>query len=372
MNPSALPVAHPYFPGANKTQMNNAGSGPTRIHKVAQPKHALNPGLRGASAGSLHVPAPPMPAPPARDTIANPAHAPSVLLVTLLNIVVPVFAVAALGFVFGRWQHRPADMGFINHANIMVFCPALIFSALLDNPVDLIRSWPLVVAGILIIVVPGLLLALVPRPGMARPGFLVPGMFRNTGNIGIPLMMLAYGQDMLGAIIVLFVLSNLLHFSLGLFLLSRGQSRWLWLRNPNIWAAVLGLVAAPYRAWLPEFVTTTVDLTGQIAIPLMLFGLGVRLSQDRIEHLGLALRVNGLYLAAGLVTLPLVLWLLPLTPAWARLVALSALLPPAVLNYLLCEQYRVEPRTVAGVVLLGNILSIGTLPLVVWATLTWL
>jgi predicted permease len=52
-----------------------------------------------------------------------------------------------------------------------------------------------------------------------------------------------------------------------------------------------------------------------------------------------------------------------------RLVALSAMLPPAVLNYLLCEQYRVEPRTVASVVLLGNILSVATVPLVVWATL---
>src|SRR5699024_2888535 len=117
------------------------------------------------------------------------------------------------------------------------------------------------------------------------------------------------------------------------------------LRNPNIWAACLGVALAPYSAWIPTFVLTTADLAGQIAIPLMLFGLGVRLSQDRIEQLGLALRINGMYLVAGLLTLPFVLWLLPLTAAWSRLVALSALLPPAVLNYLLCEQYDVQPRT---------------------------
>lgn len=293
------------------------------------------------------------------------------MFLTLLNIVLPVFAVAALGFAFGRRQARKPDMGFINHANVMVFCPALVFSALVNNPVDLTRGWPLVAAGVLAVLVPGLLLALVRRPGVSRPAFLVPGMFRNTGNIGIPLMMLAYGKDLLGDIVLLFVLSNLLHFSLGLFLLSRHGDRWLWLRNPNIWAAVLGVALAPHRDWIPPFVMTTLDLTGQIAIPLMLFSLGVRLSQDRVEQLGLALRINVLYLLAGLLTLPIVLWLLPLTPEWSRMIALSVMLPPAVLNYLLCEQYRVEPKTVASVVLLGNLLSLATIPLVVWATLTW-
>ena len=291
------------------------------------------------------------------------------MILTLLNIVLPVFAVAALGFVFGRRQVRTPDMAFINHANVMVFCPALVFSALLDNPVDLLAGWPLVVAGILIIVVPGLLLALVPMPQITRPAFLGPGMFRNTGNIGIPLMMLAYGKDQLGGIVVLFVLSNLLQFSLGLSLLTRGANRWMWLRNPNVWAAVLGVALAPYRAWIPDFIMISAELTGQLAVPLMLFGLGVRVSQGRIEQIGLALRINGLYLLAGALTIPIVLWLLPLTPEWSRLVALSAMLPPAVLNYLLCEQYRQSPTTVANVVLLGNVLSVVTIPLVVWATL---
>src|SRR5699024_6769245 len=224
------------------------------------------------------------------------------MLLTLLNIVLPVFAVAALGFAFGRQRGRHADMGFVNQANVMLFCPALVFSALLDNPVDLSQGWPLVAAGTLIIIIPGLLLALVPPPGTGRAAFLVPGMFRNTGNVGIPLMVLAYGHDQLGDIVILFVLSNLLMFSLGLILLSRGSNSWLWLRNPNVWAAVAGVVLAPYYDYMPALILTTVDLVGQIAIPLMLFGLGVRLSQDRIEHMPQALLINGLYLLAGLIT----------------------------------------------------------------------
>src|SRR5690606_41263663 len=138
--------------------------------------------------------------------------------------------------------------------------------------------------------------------------------------------------------------------------LPRGRNHCMWLPNPDFWAASLVGTLAPHRAWLSPYVTTTLELTGQIAIQLMLFGLGVRLSQDRIENLGLALRINVLYLLAGVLTLPIVLWLLPLTPECSRMIALSVLLPPAVRDYLLCEQYRAGPSIVASVVLLGNVL----------------
>ena len=88
--------------------------------------------------------------------------------------------------------------------------------------------------------------------------------------------------------------------------------------------------------------------------------------------MGQALRINLLYLAVGALSLPIVLWLLPLTPEWARMVTLSVMLPPAVLNYLLCEQYQQSPKIVANIVLVGNVLSIITIPLVVWITLTWI
>lgn len=295
------------------------------------------------------------------------------MTLTLLNIVLPVFLVAALGYGFGRWSGRAPEMGFINHANVMVFCPALIFSSLLGSPVDLAQGWPLVLAGVLIFVLPGVFLWLWPTPGgLSRAAVVVPGMFRNTGNLGIPLLMLAYGKAQMGAIVVLFVISSTLFFSLGVALLSRGGRRWEWLFNPNFLAAVLGIALAPRVQHLPEFLITTVDMVGDIAIPLMLFGLGVRLARDRITRLGLAFRINVLYLLASLATLPVVLWLLPLTADWKRLVVLSLMLPPAVLNYLMTEQYDVEPETVANVVLLGNLMSVVVIPVVVWATLTWI
>ncbi|MCC4265750.1 AEC family transporter [Oceanimonas baumannii] len=293
------------------------------------------------------------------------------MLLTLLNIVLPVFAVVAVGYIFGRRQHNP-DMGFVNLANVAVFCPALVFSALISHPLSLSHSWPLILAGVLCILLPGLMLALFHFRGIERRTQVLAGMFRNTGNIGIPLMMLAYGEDQLGAIIILFVLSNLLHFSLGLFILSREAGRWQWLKNPIVWAAVAGILLAEHQSLLPAFVYTSADLLGQMAVPLMLFALGVRLSVGEVGNLGLAFKLNLLYLLAGAGSLALVAWWLPLTADWLKLLALSVMLPPAVLNYLLCEQYRCQPDKMASIVLLGNVMSVAIIPIVVYLTLTYL
>lgn len=291
------------------------------------------------------------------------------MLLTLLDIILPVFAVIGLGFLFARRSQNAPAMEFINSANVQLFCPALIFSALLANPFNPSTDWVLIAAGIALIVLPGLLLWWVAPSGMQRPAFLMSGMFRNTGNMGIPLMMLAYGKEALGDIIVLFVLSNTLHFSLGLWLISHRQGALVWLRNPNVWAAVLGLACAQWDVSLPQSLLTTVEMLGQISIPLMLFGLGVRMATARLQQAALALRINLLYLLAGLASVVLIVQLLPLSSLWINLLVVSAALPPAVLNYLLSEQYRADPDTVASVVLMGNVLALLVMPLVIAWTL---
>ncbi|MDO2949327.1 AEC family transporter [Aeromonas simiae] len=292
------------------------------------------------------------------------------MLAALLDIVVPVFAVVALGALYGH--RRPGgELGFVNRANIELFTPALVFSALVKYPLALGEHMALLLAGALVILLPGLLLALCPIGGLSRPARMVPAMFRNTGNLGIPLMVLAFGEQQLGAIVILFVLSNLLHFSVGIALLSGGRegSRWLWLRSPMLWAAAAGLLVANLGISLPAFVVTTASLLGQISVPLMLFALGIRLLDGGWDDLGLAIRVNLLYLAAGGVSLLLVWWLLPLNPEWVPLLLVSVALPPAVLNYMLCEQYQCQPQKVASIVLGGNALSLLIIPLAVWLAL---
>jgi len=297
---------------------------------------------------------------------------PTRMLLKLINIVTPVLIITLLGYVFAKKQKKAPDMEFTNYVNVHVFCPALIFSALVAEPIHFQSAWALILGGILVIILPGVFLYFLRPSTMNRKAYLVTGMFRNTGNVGIPLAILAYGTEQLGDIIILFVLSNSLHFSLGLFLLSGAGNRWLWLRNPNVWAALLGLSLAPYQAYVPDFALTSIELMGQITIPLMLFSLGVRIAQDQLKHVGFAFRINLLYLLTGALSLPFVFWLLPLSPDAMRLLALSAMLPPAVLNFLLCEHYNVAPKAVANIVLLGNMMAVVVIPVVIWLSLTFI
>src|SRR5690625_1180277 len=100
------------------------------------------------------------------------------MILTLVNIVAPVLIIVLLGFFFARRNQSAPNMDFINYVNIHVFCPALIFSALFTHPVDPANAWALILAGVLVIVLPGLLLLALRPSGIARRAYLVSGMFK--------------------------------------------------------------------------------------------------------------------------------------------------------------------------------------------------
>lgn len=290
------------------------------------------------------------------------------MFTTLLNIIIPVFSVVVLGALYGRFRSG-AELNYINRANIELFSPALVFSALLKFPLALTEHLSLIAAGTIIILLPGLLLSLLKLKEIGRTALILPAMFRNTGNLGVPLMVLTFGEKQFSAIVILFVLSSILHFSVGIFILSANASRWLWLRNPMLWAAVVGLLVTNLAIPLPEYVVTSASLLGQLSVPLMLFSLGIRLMEGELENLRLALKCNLLYLLTGGLSLVFVVWILPLKAEWIPLLTLSVALPPAVLNYMLCEQYHCQPEKVASIVIGGNILSILVIPIAVWLAL---
>jgi malate permease and related proteins len=291
-----------------------------------------------------------------------------IMFTTLLNIIIPVFSVVVLGALYGRFRSG-AELNYINRANIELFSPALVFSALLKFPLALTEHLSLIAAGTIIILLPGLLLSLLKLKEIGRTALILPAMFRNTGNLGVPLMVLTFGEKQFSAIVILFVLSSILHFSVGIFILSANASRWLWLRNPMLWAAVVGLLVTNLAIPLPEYVVTSASLLGQLSVPLMLFSLGIRLMEGELENLRLALKCNLLYLLTGGLSLVFVVWILPLKAEWIPLLTLSVALPPAVLNYMLCEQYHCQPEKVASIVIGGNILSILVIPIAVWLAL---
>jgi len=285
------------------------------------------------------------------------------MLWQLVSIVFPIFAIVLAGFVYGR-RHSP-DMAAANKLNIEVFVPALIFDVLTGTDFNLPDYQALALAGCLVILGSALLAWPVARlAGYDVKTFVPPMMFNNSGNMGLPLMLFAFGEEALPAAVVLFLAENTLHFSVGMKMINRDASLWAMLRIPMIVATIIGLTVSLAGLQVPQLLATPIEMLGQISIPLMLFALGVRLihidwNDWQIGAIGAVISpLSGL-----LIGLPAG-YLLQLPPTQYTMLVVFSALPPAVLNYMVAERYNQQPRQVASIVMLGNLGAIIFIPLV--------
>ncbi|MFC6669594.1 AEC family transporter [Marinobacterium aestuariivivens] len=284
------------------------------------------------------------------------------LLERIFQVVFPLLAIVTVGYFYARRIHT--DMSVANRINMDVFTPALILSVMADKSFDLALYQPLAIGALCVVLGSGLLLLPLCRLiGIHPKTFLPPMMFNNSGNLGIPLAVLAFGEQALPAAVVLFLVENTLHFTVGMYMLNPKIHPLSLLRIPMILAAIAGLVFSSTGAVLPVYLKTFIDMLGQIAIPLMLFSLGVRMlsidfSNWRSGLFGAVLcPVSGILMALGAQQL------LRLDQTQFHYLLLFGALPPALLNYLVAERYNQEPQQVASIVLLSNMASLIIIPL---------
>ncbi len=279
----------------------------------------------------------------------------------LLEITVPVFGIVLLSFAYGRW--RPTDMGTANRLNIVLFIPALIFHALTERTGEDLPFTQLTLATLVIVLGSGLIAWPLARLAGWRPATLVPpAMFNNSGNMGLPLAVLAFGADSLPAAVVLLVVTNVLQFTVGLWVLQGRLDLPGLIRHPMLLATAAGLITLALDWRMPAMIEPGVRMLGDVAIPLMLVALGMRLSEGGIDEWRLGLAGGLLTPLTGLlIAIPWVWWTQPAPPLDA-LIILYAALPPAVMNYMLAEQAGRDPSAVAAIVAIGNALALAVIP----------
>jgi predicted permease len=286
----------------------------------------------------------------------------------VFEIVFPIFAIVLLGYLYAR-RFGP-DMASANRLNIEIFTPALIFSVLAGEGFELGRYAELAVAAAVVVLGSGLLAWPLARlSGFPSRVFLPPMMFNNSGNMGLPLALFAFGEAALPAAMILFLVENTLHFTVGNAMLTGHVNPLRLLRMPMLLATLAGLLVAVLSIRVPGPLYQAIDLVGQVAIPLMLFALGVRMTGVDLSdwRIGLAGALVGP--AAGMLVAGGILLLVELPPLQAAQLLVFAALPPAVLNFMLAERYGIAPRQVAAIVLLGNMASLAILPAVLYFVL---
>ena len=194
----------------------------------------------------------------------------------IFSIVFPIFVIVLAGYLYAR-RHAP-DMAAANKLNIDIFTPALIFHVLSGKDFNLGEYQQLAAAGAVVILGSGLLAWPIARLlNYQVRTFVPPMMFSNSGNMGLPLALFAFGEAALPAAVVLFIVENFLHFSVGMKMMESRSSLLELLKLPMLVATFAGLVVAALHIEIPQIIAIPIEMVGQVAIPLMLFSLGVRL-----------------------------------------------------------------------------------------------
>jgi predicted permease len=284
------------------------------------------------------------------------------VLERILGIFLPVLAVVLLGFGYAR-RAKP-DMTWVNRISMQVLAPALVFSALASKSFDVAASKLLMLGSVGVVLGSGLLAWPVARAmGISPRTFLPPAMFNNCGNMGLPLAVLAFGDAGFAPMVALFTISNLLHFTVGVWIVDHHARVGRLLATPIVLATLAGFAFAIVHPPLPDWLATAIKLVGDALVPMMLLSLGVRLAEVpwrdwRVGVAGaIACPVAGMAMAAVLAPL------LGLHGLQAGLLMLFGCLPPAVLNFMVAEQFRQEPARVASIVLIGNTLAVVFVPI---------
>lgn len=284
------------------------------------------------------------------------------LLARIAQVIVPVSFIVAVGFFYGR--RAPPDLTSFNRIVLDVLAPALVYTALAAKDFRLGDHTLLLTGAALLILASGAVAWLLARSTHTQPRTLVPVvMFNNSGNMGLPLALLAFGPENFGAAVALFSISNLFHFSLGARITSAHARTRDLLLSPLMIATALGFTSAATGLRPPDMLFTGLKIMGEAMLPLMLFALGVRLTalHRRDVPRGLlgafARPMIGLALA-----LPMA-WALGLQGVSKGQLILFGSLPPAVMQFLLAERYRQEPEKVAAMILLGNAVAVLFVPL---------
>jgi len=280
----------------------------------------------------------------------------------ILEITFPIFAIILTGLLYSR-RFRP-DMTLPNRMNMQVFIPALLFTVLIERSGASGLFGSLALGIVLIIILSGVVGFIIAQLLHIQVRSLCPPlMFSNAGNLGLPLIVLTFGDDALAEAVVVFIVCNFLHVTLGSYILSRQAKILEVFLSPMILATLLALALIMLELQVPQPVLKPVSMLGNIAVPLMLFSLGSRLLEMELSEWRIGVFTA---LLAPLTGVSLVFVLSPfldLNKTEQGVLFLFGALPPAVMNYMFAEHFHQEPSRVASMVLFGNAFSVVTIPL---------
>jgi predicted permease len=284
----------------------------------------------------------------------------------IFSIIAPVLICSAIGFCWAKMR-VPFETAFVTRIVTNVGFPCLIFVSLATVDLDSAALGVMGLASLLSVLAFAIIGYVFLRVlGIDRRTFLPSLLFANTGNMGLPLCLLAFGEPGLALGVAYFSINAIINFAFGPAIASGNANPIAILKTPLLWSSLGGVAVKLSGVGLPEWLLNTLTLIGGFPIPLMLITLGVSLAQLKIVRIGHATAISMMRLMMGFSVGWGIGILLDLDPVAHGVLIIECAMPVAVFNFLYAQMYNNKPGEVAGVVLISSILSFVTLPVLLW------
>lgn len=280
----------------------------------------------------------------------------------LAAILAPVFIITLLGFGWARVGF-PFHRDFLTSLVMYIGVPCLILDGTAHLDADAGVFVSVLGYAILALVVCTVIGAVVLRVlGQPMRSYLPPVAFGNSGNLGLPLCLFAFGRPGLGLAIGFYLVGSVAQFIAGPLFQGRQPVWRTLLTTPVNYAAVISIALLATDTTLPDWIGNTVALLAGVAIPLMILALGHALGSIKVQRLPIAAGIAGGRLGLGLLVGYGITVAFGLTGVERGVVLVQSAMPVAVFNYLLAARYDRHPEDIAGAIVISTLVAFATLP----------
>ena len=290
------------------------------------------------------------------------------LLEVVFKLVSKVFVFAFIGYFIGKVKARFVQplIAVVIESSLYLLIPFFFFLSMWESSADLLVTKKIALIATAVVIACGImayLFSILYRVEFRQ--ICLPIMFMNAIYLPVPINTLFFGREGMTYSVIYSLIAGLLHFTLGIYLVSRKEHFLEIIKMPMIYAALAGIVLNQAGVGIPQAFLYVSKGLKVVALPAMVALVGYQLNfigrrHFKLVNIGVILRVGGGFLVALILVK-----LLNFSGPGASVVLVSSAMPSAVLTYIFAKKYKADADFAAGMVLVGTLLSIVTIPLII-------
>ncbi len=294
------------------------------------------------------------------------------IYIKLFEVIFPVFFVIGIGYYLGK-NNPNIDTNFITSFAGNIGTPAMIFYTVTTTGITLTVfihyfTYALIMIGGFAIIGLILLFFLNKDLSMELPPLILP----NTGNMGVPICLFAYGTQGLGVASAIASVIILFHFTLGVFLAKKKFSFDLVLKSPPVYAIIVSVLFLYFKIDTPLFLENTTFLLTYATIFLVLMSLGIALTRFKFS-LKNSIILSLCRVVVGPIIAFIIIYYFELSGFAAGVLLIQSAMPSAILNYLVGSMHSPKKivDSIASTIVVSTIMSFITIPIIVYIALSY-